>query len=168
LRVRPCGELTISDLSERPRRLLVVCTGNICRSPAAEIILRTLGGGSVETRSRGTDGWHHGEPAHSPMIRLAAARGYDLGLHRAARVTLDDLAWADEVLVMQPFHRARLARTFPQHAAKVQLLHADGIPDPYDLDDDGYGEVLDLIERAARDYLGGGLAPGAGVPAEAR
>jgi protein-tyrosine phosphatase len=157
----------IPDRTERPRRLLVVCTGNICRSPAAEIILRTLGSGSVETRSRGTDGWHRGAPAHSPMIRLAAARGYDLGLHRAAKVTADDLTWADEVLVMQPFHRARLARTFPAHAAKIRLLHADGIPDPYNLDDDGYGEVLDLIERASRAYLAETSPPPADLPADA-
>jgi protein-tyrosine phosphatase len=119
----------------------------------------------VETRSRGTDGWHRGAPAHSPMIRLASARGYDLGHHRAAKVTAGDLAWADEVLVMQAFHGARLARTFPGHAAKVRLLHADGIPDPYDLDDDGYTEVLDLIERASRAYLDEASPPAEAEPA---
>jgi protein-tyrosine phosphatase len=131
----------------------VICTGNICRSPAAEVILRSLGGGSVEVRSRGTDPWNHGQPAHAPMVRLAAARGYDLGPHRAAQVSEADVRWADEVLVMQPAHRARLARAFPQHAGKVRLLHPDGVPDPYDLDDTRYGEVLDLIEEAARAYL---------------
>jgi protein-tyrosine-phosphatase len=101
------------------------------------------------------------------MTRLAGARGYDLGHHRAAKVTADDLTWADEVLVMQSFHRARLARTFPGHAAKIRLLHADGIPDPYDLDDEGYVEVLDLIEEASRAYLAETSPPAADLPAEA-
>jgi low molecular weight protein-tyrosine phosphatase len=148
--------MAITDPIDRSRRLLVICTGNICRSPAAEAILRTLAAGSVEVRSRGTDSWNLGQPAHAPMIRLAAARGYDLRPHRAAQVTEADVRWADEILVMQPVHRARLARAYPEHAAKVRLLHPDGVPDPYDLDDISYGEVLDLIERAARAYLEAG------------
>ena len=148
--------MAITDPIDQSRRLLVICTGNICRSPAAEAILRTLATGSVEVRSRGTDSWNLGQPAHAPMIRLAAARGYDLQPHRAAQVTEADVRWADEILVMQPVHRARLARAYPEHAAKVHLLHPAGVPDPYDLDDVAYGEVLDLIERAARAYLEAG------------
>ena len=158
--------MAITDANGRPRRLLMICTGNICRSPAAEAIIRTLSDGSVEVRSRGTDSWNHGQPAHAPMVRLAAARGYDLGTHRAAKVTEADLTWADEVLVMQPVHRARLARAFPRHTAKVRLLHPDGVPDPYDLDDVHYDQVLDLIERASRAYLG--EAGSDGRPRQAR
>jgi protein-tyrosine phosphatase len=151
--------MAITELNGRSRRLLVICSGNICRSPAAEAILRALAGGSIEVRSRGTDPWNLGEPAHAPMVRLAAARGYDLGTHRSAQVSEADLRWADEVLVMQPAHRARLALAFPDHAEKVRLLHPDGVPDPYDLDDVRYAEVLDLIETAARAYLDGAGGP---------
>jgi protein-tyrosine phosphatase len=153
------GGMAITDLNGRARRLLVICSGNICRSPAAEAVLRALAGSSIEVRSRATDSWNIGQPAHAPMVRLAAARGYDLRAHRSIRVSEADLRWADEVLVMQPVHHARLARAFPGHAGKVRLLHPDGVPDPYDLDDVRYAEVLDLIETAARAYLDGAGEP---------
>jgi protein-tyrosine phosphatase len=148
------------------RRVLVVCAGNICRSPTAEAVLRLLGSDhpsvDLEVRSRGTEDWNVGRRAHPAMTRIAAGRGYDLSGHTAAQVTADDLAWADDVLVMDDQNRRRLLAAFPDLVRHVRLLDASGIPDPWLVDDDpAYTDSLDRIERAVRTYLTG-LDPGAG------
>jgi len=148
------------------RRVLVVCAGNICRSPTAEAVLRLLGSEhpsvGLEVRSRGTEDWNVGRRAHPAMTRIAAGRGYDLSGHTAAQVTADDLAWADDVLVMDDQNRRRLLAAFPDLVRHVRLLDASGIPDPWLVDDDpAYTDSLDRIERAVRAYLTG-LAPDAG------
>jgi protein-tyrosine phosphatase len=142
------------------RHVLVVCAGNICRSPTAEAVLRLLGSDhpsvELEVRSRGTEDWNVGRRAHPAMTRIAAGRGYDLSSHTAAQVTADDLAWADDVLVMDDQNRRRLLAAFPDLVRHVRLLDASEIPDPWLVDDDpAYTDSLDRIERAVRAYLTG-------------
>ena len=144
----------------RPRRVLVVCAGNICRSPTAEAVLRVLAAAApavdLEVRSRGTHDWNVGRGAHPTMSRIAAARGYDLSAHVAAQVSDDDLAWADDVLVMDDQNLRQLAARFPDLGRRVRLLDASAIPDPWLADDDpAYRQALDRIEQAAPDYLAG-------------
>jgi protein-tyrosine phosphatase len=150
---RPAG-------SRPTRRVLVVCAGNICRSPAAEAVMRLLGADhpavDLEIRSRGTHDWNVGRRAHPAMTRIAAARGYDLSGHTAAQVTAGDLAWADDVLVMDDENHRQLAGSHPDRVRHVRLLDAAGIPDPWLVDDDpAYADALDRIERAVRAYLAG-------------
>jgi protein-tyrosine phosphatase len=142
------------------RRVLVVCAGNICRSPTAEAVLRLLGSDhpsmTLEVRSRGVHDWNVGRGAHRAMTRIAAGRGYDLSRHVAAQVSGDDLAWADEVLVMDDDNLRQLAGRYPDHAWRIRLLDEGGIPDPWLVDDDpAYSDSLDRIERAVRAYLAG-------------
>jgi low molecular weight protein-tyrosine phosphatase len=144
--------------SRPTRRVLVVCAGNICRSPTAEAVLRLLGADhpavELEVRSRGTHDWNAGRRAHPAMARIAAGRGYDLSGHTAAQVTADDLAWADDVLVMDDENLRQLARRHPDQVRRVRLLDAAGIPDPWLVDQDpAYADALDRIERAVRAYL---------------
>ena len=77
--------------ARRTRRVLVVCAGNICRSPTAEAVLLRLGSDhpsvALEVRSRGTQDWNVGRQAHRAMTRIAAGRGYDLSRHIAAQVS---------------------------------------------------------------------------------
>jgi protein-tyrosine phosphatase len=146
--------------SRATRRVLVVCAGNICRSPTAEAVLRLLGADhpavDLEVRSRGTHDWNVGRRAHPAMTRIAAERGYDLSGHTAAQVTAEDLAWADDVLVMDDENLRQLARHHPDQVRRVRLLAADGIPDPWLVDQDpAYADSLDRIERAVRAYLAG-------------
>jgi protein-tyrosine phosphatase len=146
--------------SRPTRRVLVVCAGNICRSPTAEAVLRLLGADhpavDLEVRSRGTHDWNAGRRAHPAMTRIAAERGYDLSGHTAAQVTADDLAWADDVLVMDDENLRQLARHHPDQVRRVRLLDAGGIPDPWLVDEDpAYADSLDRIERAVRAYLAG-------------
>jgi protein-tyrosine phosphatase len=133
---------------------VIVCAGNICRSPAAAAMLRALAP-EIEVRSRGTQAWNVGKPAHPSVARLAAKRGYDLSGHVAAQVTTDDLIWADDILVMDAENQAQLARRFPPNLLQhVRLLDPDGIPDPWLVDtDSAYTESLDHAERAVGAYL---------------
>jgi protein-tyrosine phosphatase len=145
--------------SSRPtRRVLVVCAGNICRSPTAEAVMRLLGADhptvNLEVRSRGTQNWNVGKRAHPAMTRIAAERGYDLSGHTAAQVTTDDLAWADDVLVMDNENYQQLVGNYPNLARHVRLLDERGIPDPWLVDQDAaYTDALDRIEQAVRAYL---------------
>jgi protein-tyrosine phosphatase len=145
--------------SSRPtRRVLVVCAGNICRSPTAEAVIRLLGAAhpavNLEVRSRGTQNWNVGKRAHPAMTRIAAERGYDLSRHTAAQVTTDDLAWADDVLVMDDENYQQLVGRHPDLVRHVRLLDPSGIPDPWLVDEDpAYTSALDRIEQAVRAYL---------------
>ena len=137
-----------------PTRILVVCLGNICRSPAAEAVLRRL---LPDHRidSAGTSDWHVGEPPHPPMIRAAAMRGYDLTPLRARQIRAQDFVDFDLILAMdtknladietlRPAGSATPVRLFTDYAPEAGASH---VPDPYFTND--YNGVLDLIEAAA-------------------
>ena len=88
------------------------------------------------------------------MTRIAAERGYDLSNHTAAQVTGEDLAWADDVLVMDDENYQHLVGSYPELVRHVRLLDANGIPDPWLVDEDpAYTDSLDRIELAVRAYL---------------
>jgi protein-tyrosine phosphatase len=87
-----------------PHRVLFVCLGNICRSPAAEgVFLHQLERAGLGDRflvdSAGTGGWHSGEPADRRMRQAATARGITL-ISRARQITIDDLHDFDHILTM--------------------------------------------------------------------
>ncbi|MEP6842351.1 MAG: low molecular weight protein-tyrosine-phosphatase [Pseudolysinimonas sp.] len=145
-------------------RICFVCTGNICRSPMAESIFRTLisGGGyadQVSVRSAATGDWHVGEPADPRTIAALAARGYDATHHRARQF---DPEWFANLDLVVAFDRGQ-ERTLREWAvseqdrAKVHLLmtfEPDGsgtmdVPDPYYSDAVLFDSVLATIERAS-------------------
>jgi len=95
-------------------RVLVVCTGNVCRSPIAEGLLRAafaerMGPDAPEVASAGTMGWT-GSGADPSSIRAAAERGVDISSHRAREVSDEDVARADVVVAMAPEHARAFAR----------------------------------------------------------
>ena len=108
----------------------------------------------LEVRSRGTHDWNVGKRAHPTMTRIAAERGYDLSQHTATQIAGEDLAWADDVLVMDDENYQQLVRSYPALIQDVRLLDASGIPDPWLVDEDpAYTDSLDRIELAVRSYL---------------
>jgi protein-tyrosine-phosphatase len=108
----------------------------------------------LEVRSRGTHNWNVGKRAHPTMTRIAAERGYNLSQHTAAQITGEDLAWADDVLVMDDENYRQLVGRYPELVRHVRLLDASGIPDPWLVDEDpAYTDSLDRIELAVRAYL---------------
>lgn len=146
-------------------RVLMVCLGNICRSPTAEGVLRAKleAAGlteAVQVDSAGTSGYHVGERPDARAIRHAQQRGYALAGLRARQVCVDDFRRFDLILAMDDENLRELRRVRPANAtAELSLLldHATDpqrprgsgrVPDPYYGPAGGFDHVLDLIEHA--------------------
>jgi protein-tyrosine phosphatase len=136
-------------------RLLMVCLGNICRSPTAEAVLRQrLHAHGLHERvvvdSAGTGSWHNGDPPDARSQRHALRRGYDLSGQRARRVVEADFHRFDIVLAMDADNLTDLERMKPPGArAELRLFAAIEIPDPYQGEAQGFERVLDLAEQAS-------------------
>lgn len=135
-------------------RWLFVCTGNICRSPFAEVAARRLGAGSdLEFASAGTIA-RPANPATTGGIRAAADLGFDLNGHRATHLTPAVIAGADRVFGMEEEHIDAVLDLEP--TARVELLDPDGraVPDPYGGDHADYLASYRQIMAALRLRLG--------------
>jgi protein-tyrosine phosphatase len=148
------------------RRILFICTGNICRSPTAEGVARhlaaTLG---VADRfvfdSAGTHAYHVGEPPDLRAQRAARGRGYDLSELRARTVTADDFERFDLILAMDRSHLEFLTRRCPPSLRnKIDLFLNQSseyvgcdLEDPYYGGSEGFETVLDQCEAALRQLL---------------
>jgi protein-tyrosine phosphatase len=140
------------------RAILFVCTGNICRSPTAEAVLRHVAANEgIELRiaSAGIGDWHVGSPPDERAQRHAKGRGYDLSALRARQVTTSDFEEFDLILAMDRGHLRALERMAPpEHRHKVRLFVAgQEVPDPYYGGPEGFERVLDLVEAACRDLV---------------
>ncbi len=144
---------------EAKLRVLMVCMGNICRSPTAEGVLRArlIAAGleeDIDVDSAGTGGWHSGEPPDARAQRHARQRGYDLSKQRARRVIEEDFERFDLLLAMDEDNLADLQRLKPSQArAELRLFDAAEVPDPYHGGAQGFENVLDQIERASDALL---------------
>ncbi|EPS8829492.1 protein-tyrosine-phosphatase [Vibrio parahaemolyticus] len=141
------------------KRILVVCMGNICRSPTGEAVLRAKAeelGVDVDIDSAGTIGYHTGNTPDSRAMAAGKQRGYSFKGMRARQVSVQDFEDFDLVLAADKANLADLLDICPaEHRHKVSLFlsHSnssyDEIPDPYYGGDDGFEFVLDLIEEAS-------------------
>jgi protein-tyrosine phosphatase len=140
------------------RSILFVCTGNICRSPTAEGVLRDLSekaGLELHIESAGLGDWHIGQPPDERTQHHARKRGYDLSTQRARQVTPRDFDEFDMILAMDGGHLRALQKMAPaHHHAKVRLFVTGGeVPDPYYGGAAGFEQVLDLVEAHCRRLL---------------
>lgn len=141
------------------RSILFVCLGNICRSPSAEGVLRSLAGEALTLDSAGTGNWHVGEPPCPPMIEAAARRGVDISGLRARQMRRADFARFDLIIGMDAANIADIERLRPAGDATPVRLFTDyapetgarEIPDAYYTRD--YEGALDLIEHCAAGLL---------------
>jgi protein-tyrosine phosphatase len=138
----------------QPRRVLLVCMGNICRSPTAEAVLRkksAQAGLAIAFASAGTENYHVGDPPDPRSIRHAARRGYDLTELRARQVQADDFRTFDLILAADELNLRELRRRCPaEHQGRLQLFLGDvALPDPYYGESDDFEKVLDLVEKQA-------------------
>jgi len=139
-------------------RILFVCLGNICRSPAAEAVLRHLAP-RLMIDSAGTSDWQIGAPPYGPMIEAAAARGYDLSPLRARQISPADFDAFDLILGMDDDNLSAIERLRPKGSKTPARLFTDyapeagasHVPDPYYTRD--FEGALDLIEAAAEGLL---------------
>lgn len=148
-------------------RVLMVCLGNICRSPLAEGILKHkiqqqgLSGWAVD--SAGTGNWHVGELPDHRSIATARQYGIDLTDQRARQFQAADFEQFDHILVMdtQNFRDVLLLARSDEHRAKVRLIldlthpnETRSVPDPYH-DDDGFEAVYRMLDQACDRIIEG-------------
>ncbi|HIF5836825.1 low molecular weight protein-tyrosine-phosphatase [Vibrio parahaemolyticus] len=141
------------------KKILVVCMGNICRSPTGEAVLRAKAeelGVDVDIDSAGTIGYHTGNTPDTRAMAAGKQRGYSFTGMRARQVSVQDFEDFDLVLAADKANLADLLDICPaEHRHKVSLFlsHSnssyDEIPDPYYGGYDGFELVLDLIEEAS-------------------
>ncbi len=133
-------------------RIVFVCLGNICRSPAAEGVMRQLAPDLI-LDSAGTGGWHVGDPPYGPMQAAAQARGIDLSGLRARQFAAADFDAFDLIVAMDRQNQHDIERLRPKgNATPVRLMADADVPDPYYTRD--FDGALDIIAAAARRLLG--------------
>jgi len=143
-----------------PLAVLVVCLGNICRSPTAEAVLRAKLRAAglheqVRVDSAGTGSWHIGSPPDERSQRHALRRGYDLSTLRGRQVGAADFHLFDLILAMDEANLADLQALAPAGAcrAEVRLFAAEPVPDPYVGGAAGFEHVLDRVEAASETWV---------------
>lgn len=148
------------------QRILFVCTGNICRSPTAEGVLRQMAAARaaaerIEVASAGLEGWHATEPPDPRTLSHALRRGYDLSMQRARKLALADFDSHELVIAMDAGHHKQLARVCPpsrqhvlRHAADfTDRIPRSGVPDPYYGSAREFEQVLDMVEAMCAGIL---------------
>ncbi|MCB0569128.1 MAG: low molecular weight phosphotyrosine protein phosphatase [Phaeodactylibacter sp.] len=145
-------------------KILMVCLGNICRSPLAEGIMRqkvTERGLNWEVDSAGTGFWHIGEPPDSRSIQTARKYGLDITTQRARQISAQDLARFDLILTMdESNYRDVLRLAKPQHQEDKVAMILDyahpgknlSVPDPY-WDDDGFDQIYQMLTEACERVI---------------
>jgi protein-tyrosine phosphatase len=156
-----------NNMNEQKKiRILFICMGNICRSPSAEGVMRSVVAQAgladlIEVDSAGTHDYHVGDAPDRRAAKAAARRGYDISGLRGRQVSDDDFIRFDMILAMDRDNLAILMRNCPpnqRHKLHLLLEYAqhfeeDEVPDPYYGGDAGFERVLDMVEDGARGLI---------------
>lgn len=159
------GHSLPAPLTDGRFRVALICLGNICRSPTADVVLseRVAAAGldeTVEVVSAGTGNWHAGEPMDQRSADLLLREGYDPSRHRAQQVRPDWLSSFDLLLAMDGQNLADLRALGPTTPDRVRLFRdfdpdgrGEDVPDPWYGGPDGFVEVLAMVERTADELV---------------
>ena len=145
-----------------PKKVLMVCLGNICRSPLAEGIFRSqVAAEGLNDQyvidSCGTGGWHVGQPPHDGSISIAQQHGVDITGQRSRQVRASELSEWDWIIAMDASNKKNLLRMGADPARTRLLLgfippgYNRDVPDPYY--EGGFDRVYDLVEEGCRCLL---------------
>ena len=146
-------------------KILMVCLGNICRSPLAEGIMRSKLSKDFIVDSAGTGGWHAGELPDKRSISTAKNRGLDITSQRARQFKISDFDTFDYIYVMDNSNYKDVMALAPNEEAKskVKLILNElfpnenvDVPDPYYGGQDGFENVFDMLNEAC-DVIAGKL-----------
>lgn len=132
--------------------ILVVCAGNICRSPTAEYVLKSkLVGKSIKVSSAGLTALE-GKPADATAKQIAAANGINMDEHQGRQLTSSLVAQNSVILVMEQRHLTDLCNRYPEARGKTFLLgkwlNDKEVPDPYRQSLEAFEHVYALIDSA--------------------
>lgn len=143
------------------KKIMFVCTGNICRSPLAEGILKKLGkegGLEIEVSSSGIESYHEGEKPDYRAISVAKAEGIDVSGIKSKKITIADVTEFDFIFGVTERHVEKLKKASPSefHKKIYSLLefseipnkHNNNVPDPYYGTEDDFKEVFNLLMEA--------------------
>ncbi len=148
-----------------PIKVLMVCLGNICRSPTAEAVFRARVqaaglGNQILVDSAGTSDWHAGEAPDPRSIHHAAGRHHDISGLRARQVQAEDFENFHYIFAMDRQNLRDLQQHCPpqqRHKLGLFLQHGSGqlqdVPDPYEHGPQQFEQVLDLVEDASSGLL---------------
>lgn len=140
-------------------KILMVCLGNICRSPLAEGIMKAKVEQNRlpwEVDSAGTGSWHIGELPDPRSVKIATEKGINITDQRARQIQKSDLEHFDLILAMDSSNYNDILRlsNHPDHASKVKMImnfvqpgYNQNVPDPY-WDDDGFEKVYQMLDLA--------------------
>lgn len=134
--------------------ILIVCIGNICRSPIGEELLKqALPNKQISSAGVGA---LVGKPADSNSITVCKAHGYDLTGHVAQQLTSELVSKHDLILVMEKGHIDAVTKIAPAARGKTMLYGhwlKKEIPDPYKQSIEAFEHVYDLIEQSAKEWV---------------
>lgn len=147
-----------------PVKILMVCLGNICRSPLAEGILQSkLPAGDFIVDSAGTGNWHAGQGPDKRSVATAKERGLDISCQIARQIRVSDFTEFDHIYVMDSSNLRDVQKLAPNTSAKAKVkLMMDEIypgenidvPDPYYGGPEGFDNVYDMLDEACELVAG--------------
>jgi protein-tyrosine phosphatase len=169
----PALDTLLHPLPGTPTNVVFVCTGNICRSPMAEIAARTMAeattlvdgstlGDRLTATSAGTGGWHEGEPMDPRTDAALQRAGYPDHPHIAHQISARGLGGFDLVVALDRRHQQTL-RSLGADPSRLVLLRsfdssagaATDVADPYYGDEAGFDDCLAMITRGCRGLIAG-------------
>jgi len=141
-------------------KIIMVCLGNICRSPLAEGIMRSKLSEDFIVDSAGTGGWHAGELPDKRSIAIAKSKGLDITNQKARQFKVSDFTTFDHIFVMDNSNYKDVLALAPNEEAKskVKLILNElfpnenvDVPDPYYGGEDGFENVYEMLDQACEE-----------------